>query len=389
MESALTTIRTLDSAGDIAALVIDEVEAIGTRLQSMVPGFSSFWLAGSTAAGALEVAPLGSSWVCGSDIAFVLVTEAAIPAPTLRCLRAGIGLRLGGMRVRLRNFKKPWLPQQVSKHREGFEWMEARRLLSGDEGDALSLDDSFTQRPAPAAVENLCVDSLELMLRCYPDVPMLEREATPTAPQLVQGALVELARNLGDAELLMSGRFTVSRAERGDAHVEISDTDRSTYRSIIDWAYGPEAPLEATPVEPTEIWSTLRDQLLEILRAAVEERLSGELAQNRELLQHVRNCRRGLWSRIQRFVRGKKRAGGREYAQLLLLLSLGEAYENDRALLEQGARLLSLIGGPILANPDWHKLRREALRIEPWQHLRPTPVQRASNAPTPPERVTS
>lgn len=373
MKSALTTSTDNSNGNAIKAAIFEEIEAVGAQLSRSVPGFSSLWLVGAAADSSFDLAASGSAWLCSSELSFVLISEKPIPAPTLRCMQAGIGLRIGGLRIRLRHFKSPWLAQQASKHREGFELLQGRRLLAGEPGTVLELDPTFLTRPSPASVENLCVDTLELLLRAYPGAPMLERSpSTDERTNLVtRGGLTEAARNLGDAVLLLAGTFTIDRESRRELLAETFDESSPVRRSIYEWAFSPQPLIEELPLEATELWTELRAQLVELLRCAVEARLGRTLDRDTELLAHVRNCRRGLWSRAQRFFRGKQRVGGREYFQLLLMLTLlaDENLVDHKSISRDGARLLSLVGGPILANPDWGKMRREALLVEPWQHL--------------------
>ncbi len=380
MQSALPSTFTGTASGLLAS-IFEEIEALGPRLAGSIPGFSSLWLVGSAAHGDFELAESGSAWVCSSELSFVLVSDDAIPAPTLRCIQAGIGIRLGGLRVRLHHYKTPWLAQQASKRRSGFELMLARKLVTGDPAPVEALEASFSSvltSPCPAAIENLCVDSLELLLRARPDAPMLERGSSDVdfRELVLRGALTELARNSGDALLLARASFSVERESRAKALADLHDGTNEKLARIHAWAFGPQPLLETPPEEASSLWQTLRTALLRALIEAVEARLGKPLERDTALLTHVRNTRRSVWSRIKRFIDGKRRAGGREYTQLLLLLTLlaDDSHPDRRELLRSGTHLLSLVGGPILANPEWRNLRREALLVEPWQHLLAGPM---------------
>lgn len=376
MESTVSQIPEA-GADELVSAIFDEVEALGKRLELTLPGFASIWLVGSAADREFELATTGSAWVCSSELSFVVVSNDAIPGPTLRCLQTGIGIRIGGLRVRLRHFRSPWLQQQLPGQREGYELALRRKLLAGDAAPIEALDMSFTERPSESAAENLCVDTLELLLRCHPKAPMLDRQPVVGAHRelVLRGGLTETARNLGDARLLLEGRYSVDREERMLALRELHKAG-TPQNHIFDWAYSAQPLLEEPPVDPDALWILLRDEVIEILCRAVEKRIGRELSDPSEILSHVRNCRRGTWSRIKRFFEGKKRAGGREYAQLLMMLTLlsDDAHEGARDLMRNAIHVLSLVGGPILANPDWGKLRREALLVEPWQHLLPGPL---------------
>nr|HMQ23454.1 hypothetical protein [Planctomycetota bacterium] len=193
---------------------------------------------------------------------------------------------------------------------------------------------------------------------------------------VLRGALTELARNSGDALLLARASFSVERESRAKALADLHDGTNEKLARIHAWAFGPQPLLETPPEEASSLWQTLRTALLRALIEAVEARLGKPLERDTALLTHVRNTRRSVWSRIKRFIDGKRRAGGREYTQLLLLLTLlaDDSHPDRRELLRSGTHLLSLVGGPILANPEWRNLRREALLVEPWQHLLAGPM---------------
>lgn len=389
MESTVSQIPEAGAA-ELVGAIFDEVEALGRRLEDALPGLTSIWLVGSAAqrggggSESFELATTGSAWVCSSELSFVVVSEEAIPGPTLRCLQTGIGIRIGGLRVRLRHFRSPWLAQQMPGRREGYELALSRKLIAGDGTAIEAIDTSFVTRASASAAENLCVDTLELLLRCHPRAPMLERVIAPEntggdtslhAELVLRGGLTESARNLGDARLLLAGRFAVDRKDRLKALLTLLDEDSSSAR-VAAWAYSAQPLLEELPLSAEDLWIELRNQTLDILCRAVESRLGRTLDSEVEILNHVRNCRRSTWSRIKRFFAGKQRAGGREYAQLLMMLTLlsDETQEGARDMMRAAIHLLSLVGGPILANPDWGKLRREALLVEPWQHLLPSPL---------------
>ncbi|MCB9880250.1 MAG: hypothetical protein H6832_00075 [Planctomycetes bacterium] len=383
MQSALPSTKS-PTASALVASIFEEIDAIGPRLANSIPGFSSLWLVGTAANGDFELAETGSAWVCSSELSFVLVSDTAIAAPTLRCLQAGIGIRLGGLRVRLNHYKTPWLAQQATKRRSGFELVLSRKLIAGDPAPVEALDFSFVSKPCQLAVENLCVDTLELLLRAHPDAPMLERGSANTdfSDLVLRGSLTEIARNSGDAILLAGGTFATERVARSNELARIHGDGNSLIARIHAWAFGAQPLLDMPPCSPTEVWNELRRETLRSLKTAVETRLERQLDRDTALLRHVRNCRRSTWSRVKRFVHGKRRAGGREYTQLLLLLTLlaDDQHPEHRELLRAGNHLLSLVGGPILANPEWRNLRREALLVEPWQHLLAGPLLLESKA---------
>ena len=354
--------------------VLAEVDELAQRLAKSVPGFDSFWLVGAGAIGEFELVETAIAWICESELAFVLVTDRAIPTATLRCLRAGIGLHLGGLRVRLRCFNKQWLRAHASKHREGYELFESRRLLAGDPEAVETLAMEWSTSGSAEAAENVLIDSLEPLLRSWPDRPMLEREpgAHPERSQLVlHGAWIELARAIGDALLILHGEFKSERLARAEAVAQRVDPQA---REVFAWAYGEQPLLEALPYDGTRVWETLRSTMIDALSTAVAKRQDKQLDDPLALVAHVRSCRRSMSSRIKRFFKAQQRAGGREFAQLLLLLAIARPSEGEerRRLIQRSVRLLSLVGGPILANPDWERIRREALIVEPWQHLMPS-----------------
>ena len=384
-----TDLVTSSSAGaNLKTEILAEIEAIGPKLARSVPDFQALYLVGLPALGELEFVETASAWVCDSEMSFVLISGSPIAGPTLRCLQAGIGMRLGGMRIRLRHFHSDWLAVQARKRREGFELMQARRLLAGDGGPVDQMDSSWLSEPSPDAAENLLVDCLELLLRAWPERAMLERWPSTDAERaklILKGSLTELTRNIGDALLVLNGRYECSLAARRARLAELAVGDAMA--AILAWAFGSLPLLEPVPgPEPHSLesaWTALRQTTIATLADAVGRRLGHSIGDSRDLLSNVRNCRRSLRSRLRRLFQGKKRAGDREFTQLMLLLclALDEPESASKQLLDRAAKLLPLLGGPILANPDWPKLRRETLLLEPWEQRLPGRAHKTTPQP--------
>lgn len=371
---------TAPAARGLTEEILAEIERIGPRVEVSFPLFQAFYLVGPAALGELDLLESGSIWVCGSELSFVLVTAEAIPSPTLRCLQAGIGMRLGGMRVRLRHFHAAHLEAQVPKYREGFELVEARKLLAGSDRSVDRLAISWARREAPEAAENLLAESLEFLLRAWPQAPLLTRQSFEASreKQILKGALAELARDWGDALLLLRGRYEAGRAARHRAVSKVFPPTAVRGR-ILDWAFDRQPLLAEPGVTVEELWQELREGIVEALAVAASRTSRKSTDDPESLIHNVRGSRRSLSSRLRRLLRGGRRAGGREFTLLCLILALtGGGAQDDKRLLARAARLLPRLGGPILCHPSWAKIRRESLLLQPWEHRLSGPAPVAS-----------
>jgi hypothetical protein len=344
--------------------VLDRLTSLGPALSDSVPGFEALFVVGAPAAlGALPLVIAGDRLIAGSDLPLVLIAGGAIPKPTLHCLAAGMGLR-AGVRVRLHCFQRNWLAAQVRKQREGFELFAARHLLAGSDECLRDLAVDWRDRPAPEAAENLLVSGLDLLVRSWPVAPMLAKakQSVPAEATTVAIALAEVCRLIGDALGLLRGTFACEPSRQSQA-LQAAAADAGE-RGLWAWAYG--ATPEALPIPSShEVWDAILGLFRKALGQVVETRTGIEYADAHDLIDHVRSCRRNWWSRLRRTLVDRRRGGGREHAHLQLVLALARRADGgeDKSLIALAAALLPRLGGPILANPDWPRLRREALLL--------------------------
>ncbi|PIE22658.1 MAG: hypothetical protein CSA62_11275 [Planctomycetota bacterium] len=334
----------------------------GLQWLESIPGFVGLWRVG---------APLEADAQAVEPDRFFLVATRKIRGPDRLRIEARLAAHMETRLLRLRtttpgNMAHP--PELCC--REAWDLGLEAELIAGDDKPREKLSDLALGTPQPRAAQELFRSTLELALRCYPE-PYMFRSAvlrgSPVGfpdfvdPQIeTRRVFAEMVRSLGDAWLLLLGRYTtrrVNRSQRLSEHFQ----SRPLLRHLLDWAYS-KRPLDvAMPESARATWQELRSLLLDGFATSTQQ-LKRKPCKHSELPDEIAAQRRGIFGRFSGRREAPSSLATRIDALLLqLILAIRPDGSADLELLNAAILRMRKAEGPTMAHPTWEKLRREAL----------------------------
>jgi hypothetical protein len=335
---------------------------------SSIPGFVALWRVGARGVTGLERAE--SQRI--EPERYLLVAEQSISLSDRARLEATLAADRGTRLLRLRTST----PSRIRERsrlccREVWDLGLAAELIAGDDALRLEAREYSIGSPQPNAALDLCRSLIELMVRAWPEPFMFRsavRRGSPAGfpegldPQAEsKRVLAELCRGMGDAWLILLGRYDIPLPERLRRLLDHFAT-RPILKSILSWAYG-ERPLDAElPEDAKTMWFELRALMLDAYANALQQETRHQF-NVQELPDHLQVSHRSWLSRIGGIVRPSFATDSDRIDALLLQLIIAKqsATKDDPGQVGRIIRRLGEAGGPALANPCWDSLRSEAL----------------------------
>jgi hypothetical protein len=244
---------------------------------SSIPGFVALWRVGARGVTGLERAE--SQRI--EPERYLLVAEQSISLSDRARLEATLAADRGTRLLRLRTST----PSRIRERsrlccREVWDLGLAAELIAGDDALRLEAREYSIGSPQPNAALDLCRSLIELMVRAWPEPFMFRsavRRGSPAGfpegldPQAEsKRVLAELCRGMGDAWLILLGRYDIPLPERLRRLLDHFAT-RPILKSILSWAYG-ERPLDAElPEDAKTMWFELRALMLDAYANALQQ----------------------------------------------------------------------------------------------------------------------